>query len=130
MYHLHFCMHQFPDEEQFNEFIKFRISIVPLQLSQVELRAEERINEEQKRHRELLARVEREAILQNENCQIKIRTIELEANNLRGELQRLRTQFDKQTAELRSNSEKLEDARENLQMTREELAEAKNNEKK
>lgn len=107
-----------------------RINITLLQLSQVELRAEERINEEQKRHRELLARVEREAFLQNENCQIKIRTIELEANNLRGELQRLRTQFDKQTAELRSNSEKLEDAQENLLIIREELSEAKNNEKK
>lgn len=99
-------------------------------LSKVELRADERITEEQKRHRELLARVEREAILQNENCQIKIRTIELETNNLREELHRLRNQYEKQSAELRSTSEKLEDVRENLQMTHEELQEAKENEKK
>lgn len=97
---------------------------------QVELRAEERINEEQKRHRELLARVEREAILQNENCQIKIRTIELETNNLREELQRLRLQYDKQNVELRATVEKLEDAHENLTMAHEELTEAKENEKK
>lgn len=97
---------------------------------QVELRAEERINEEQKRHRELLARVEREAILQNENCQIKIRTIELETNNLREELQRLRIQYDKQNVELRATVEKLEDAHENLTMAHEELTEAKENEKK
>lgn len=96
----------------------------------MEIRAEERLNEEQKRHRELLARVEREAILQNENCQIKIRTIELETNSLREELQRLRTQYDKQTTELRATEEKLEDARENLTMAHEELTETRENEKK
>lgn len=53
---------------------------------QVELRADERILEEQKRQKELLARVEREAILQNENCQIKIRTIEIEAKALKEEV--------------------------------------------
>lgn len=50
------------------------------------MRADERISEEQKRHKELLARVEREAILQNENCQIKIRTIENEAKALKEEV--------------------------------------------
>lgn len=96
----------------------------------MELRAEERFTEEQKRHRELLARVEREAILQNENCQIKIRTIELETNGLREELQRLRTQCEKQANELRNTEEKLEDARHNLAMAQEELNEARDNEKK
>lgn len=74
--------------------------------------------------------MEREAILQSENCQIKIRTIEVETNSLRDELQRLRTQYDKQTVALRATEEKLEDARDNLTMTREELTEAKENEKK
>ncbi|XP_055312254.1 rab11 family-interacting protein 4A isoform X7 [Sitodiplosis mosellana] len=110
--------------------LQARYHMLEDQLREVELRAEERINEEQKRHRELLARVEREAILQNENCQIKIRTIELETNNLREELQRLRTQYDKQTAELRATEEKLEDACDNLTMAREELTEAKENVKK
>lgn len=77
-----------------------------------------------------MSRVEREAILQNENCQIKIRTIELETNNLREELQRLRTQYDKQTVELRTTTEKLEDACDSLTLAREELNEAKQNEKK
>lgn len=97
---------------------------------QAELRAEERITEEQKRHRELLSRVEREAFLQNENCQIKIRTIEIEANNLREDIQRLRTQYDKTTAELRATEEKLEDASENFAIAQEELNEAKQNERK
>jgi len=110
--------------------LQARYHMLEEQLREVEIRAEERISEEQKRHRELLARVEREAILQNENCQIKIRTIELETNSLREELQRLRTQYDKQSAELRAAEEKLEDARENLSMASEELTEARENEKK
>lgn len=110
--------------------LQARYHMLEDQLREVELRADERINEEQKRHRELLARVEREAILQNENCQIKIRTIELEANSLKEELQRLRLQYEKQSMELRSTSEKLEDVCENLTLAREELTEAKENEKK
>lgn len=101
-----------------------------MSIVQVEIRAEERINEAQKRHRELLARVEREALLQDENTKIKFRTIELEANSLRDELQRLQQQYDKQAAELRSTREKLEDACDSLSMAKEELTEAKENEKK
>lgn len=110
--------------------LQARYEMLEEQLREVELRAEERIAEEQKRHRELMARVEREAILQNENCQIKIRTIELEANALREELQRLRMQFNKQAVELSATKEKLEDAQENLAITHEELIETKDSEKK
>lgn len=77
-----------------------------------------------------MARVEREAILQNENCQIKIRTIELEANGLRDEIQRLRLQCDKHSAELQATEQDLQDAQENLVIAREELAEAKLSEKR
>lgn len=91
----------------------------------MEIRAEERINEAQKRHRELLSRVEREALLQDENTKIKFRTIELETNSLRDELQRLQQQYDKQSVDLRSTKEKLEDACDNLSMANEELNEAK-----
>jgi Rab11 family-interacting protein 3/4 len=88
------------------------------------------VAEEQKRHKELLARVEREAYLQNENCQIKIKTIELEMMALRDEHHRLRQQCDKQAADLHATEEKLEISKENLQMAQEELAEAKANERK
>lgn len=68
--------------------------------------------------------------MQNENCQIKIRTIELETNGLREDLQRLRTQCDKQANELRNAEDKLEDARHNMAMIQEELHETRDNEKK
>lgn len=97
---------------------------------QTELRAEERLAEEQKRHRELLARVEREAKLQNENCQIRIRTMEMEVTSLREEIQRLRLQSDKQAADLHATEEKLEKARDSLMISQQDLAEARAEEKK
>uniref|UniRef100_A0A182SLJ3 FIP-RBD domain-containing protein n=1 Tax=Anopheles maculatus TaxID=74869 RepID=A0A182SLJ3_9DIPT len=95
-----------------------------------ELRAEERLAEEQKRHRELLARVEREAKLQNENCQIRIRTMEMEVTSLREEIQRLRLQSDKQAADLHATEEKLERARDSLMISQQDLVEARSEEKK
>uniref|UniRef100_U5EP68 Putative centrosomal protein nuf n=1 Tax=Corethrella appendiculata TaxID=1370023 RepID=U5EP68_9DIPT len=110
--------------------LQARYHMLEEQLRETELRAEERLAEEQKRHRELLARVEREAKLQNENCHIRIRTIEIEANSLREELQRLRLQCDKQAADLHTTEEKLENTRESLILAQTELAEAKASEKK
>lgn len=110
--------------------LQARYHMLEEQLRETELRAEERLAEEQKRHRELLARVEREAKLQNENCQIRIRTIEMEANQLREEIARLRLQADKQAADLHATEDKLERARDSLMVSQQELAEAKANEKK
>lgn len=110
--------------------LQARYHMLEEQLRETELRAEERLAEEQKRHRELLARVEREAKLQNENCQIRIRTIEVEANQLREEISRLRLQCDKQAADLHATEDKLEKTRDSLMVSQQELAEAKANEKK
>ena len=100
------------------------------QLRDTELRSEERLVEEQKRYRELLARVEREAELKNENCQIRIQTIETEAAALREEIHRLRTLCDKQSAELTQNDEKLDASRFNLSIAQENLLEARALEKR
>lgn len=97
---------------------------------QAELRSEERLAEEQKRHRELLARVEREAALQNENCQIKIKTTEIEANALREENQRLRLLCDKQANDLHRTEEKLELARDQIVALQQDLDDATKRERK
>lgn len=75
-----------------------------------------------------MERAEREAMLQNENCHIKIQTMEFEVNNLREEIQRLRLQCDKQTSFLDVTQQKLEDAIDNLALAKEELVESKMNE--
>uniref|UniRef100_A0A182Q3U9 FIP-RBD domain-containing protein n=1 Tax=Anopheles farauti TaxID=69004 RepID=A0A182Q3U9_9DIPT len=110
--------------------LQARYHMLEEQLRETELRAEERLAEEQKRHRELLARVEREAKLQNENCQIRIRTMEMEVTSLREEIQRLRLQGDKQAADLHATEEKLEKARDSLMISQQDLVEARAEEKK
>lgn len=110
--------------------LQARYHMLEEQLRETELRAEERLAEEQKRHRELLARVEREAKLQNENCQIRIRTMEVEVIGLREEIQRLRLQGDKQAADLHATEEKLEKARDSLMTSQHDLADARAEEKK
>lgn len=52
-------------------FSFFRILILEEQLRENELRSEEKYAEEVKRHRELVARVDREKQLQVENCAIR-----------------------------------------------------------
>ncbi|XP_004522086.1 rab11 family-interacting protein 3 isoform X2 [Ceratitis capitata] len=110
--------------------LQTRYHMLEEQYRESELRAEERLAEEQKRYRELLARVEREAALQNENCQIKIKTIELEANTLREEAQRLRVQCDKQANDLHRTEEKYELARDQITSLQQDLDEATQRERK
>jgi Rab11 family-interacting protein 3/4 len=100
------------------------------QLRETEIRCEERILEEQKRCRELLTRVERESELKNENCQIRIQTMEADVSSLRDEIHRLRTQCDKQAVELSASEEKLESLRFNLSIAQENLMEARSLEKR
>lgn len=110
--------------------LQARYHMLEEQFRESELRSEERLAEEQKRHRELLARVEREAALQNENCQIKIKTTEIEANALREENQRLRLLCDKQANDLHRTEEKLELARDQIAALQQDLDDATKRERK
>ncbi|KAM7354875.1 rab11 family-interacting protein nuf isoform 1-T1 [Cochliomyia hominivorax] len=110
--------------------LQARYHMLEEQFRDAEFRAEDRLAEEQKRHRELLARVEREAALQNENCQIKIKTIEIEANALREENQRLRVLCDKQASDLHRCEEKLELAKDQIAGLQQDLDEALQKERK
>ncbi|GAB0087908.1 Peptidyl-prolyl cis-trans isomerase [Sergentomyia squamirostris] len=110
--------------------LQARYHMLEEQLRECEMRAEEKIAEEQRRNRELLARMEREAQLQTENCQMKVRTVEKEATGHREEAQRLRHQCDKQAADLHATEEKLEILRDNYGGLQQELLEAQTREKK
>ncbi|XP_032575892.1 rab11 family-interacting protein 4B isoform X3 [Drosophila sechellia] len=103
--------------------LQARYHMLEEQYRESELRAEERLAEEQKRHREILARVEREASLQNENCQMKIRATEIEATALREEAARLRVLCDKQANDLHRTEEQLELARDQIGVLQQELEE-------
>lgn len=105
--------------------LQARYHMLEEQLRDAEMRAEERLAEEQKRHRELLNRAEREALLQNENCEIRMRTFEQENNTLRDEIQRLRMHGEKQGIDFRNLEEKLERTRDSLLTVQQELVETK-----
>lgn len=110
--------------------LQARYHMLEEQLRDAELRADERLAEEQKRHRELLNRAEREAQLQNENCEIRMRTFEHENTTLRDEIQRMRMQCDKLTLDNRNLEEKLERARESLLNVQQDLVDMKANNKR
>ncbi|XP_055704994.1 rab11 family-interacting protein 3 isoform X4 [Phlebotomus papatasi] len=110
--------------------LQARYHMLEEQLRECEMRAEERIAEEQRRNRELLARMEREAQLQSENCQMKVRTVEKEAATHREEVQRLRLQCDKQAADLHATEEKLEITNDNYTALQQDLLEVQAREKK
>lgn len=110
--------------------LQTKYQIMEDQMRETELRCDERILEEQKRCKELISRVERESELKNENCQIRIQTMESEISSLRDEIHRLRTQCDKQTSELATTEDKLENARFNLSVVQENLMEAREEQKR
>lgn len=110
--------------------LQTKYHILEEQLRETELRSEKCLVEDQKRHRELIARVEREAELKNENCQIRIQTVETENSLLRDEIQRLRIHCDKQSTELMQYEEKLDTSRFNLSVVQENLCKAKSLEKR
>lgn len=94
------------------------------------MRTEQRLQDEQKNHRELLSRVEREAQLQTENFEIKLKTSEKETQLLREEMQRLRVLCDKQASDLHLTEEKLEMAQDHCQSLQQENDELRQAERK
>ncbi|XP_063215900.1 rab11 family-interacting protein 4A isoform X2 [Bacillus rossius redtenbacheri] len=90
--------------------LQARVLMLEEQLREAELRAADRLEDEQKRHRELLARVEREKQLQIENCTIRMQALELEGASLREETARLRLQMDRLRCDKLLAEEKLVEA--------------------
>lgn len=113
-----------------NAVLQTKYDMLEETLRETEERAEERLLDEQKRFRELVARIEREAELKNENSQIRIQTMESEIKVLHAEVQRLKTQCDKQVIEIAQSEEKLETSRFNLAIAQEKLAEIRVHEKR
>lgn len=103
-----------------NAVLQAQYYMVEEQLRECEMRAEQRLADEQKNHRELLARVEREAELQTENFEIKLKANEKELAQTREEMQRLRVLYDKQASDLHLTQEKLEVAQEHCQAVQQE----------
>ncbi|XP_014227939.1 rab11 family-interacting protein 4 isoform X1 [Trichogramma pretiosum] len=97
--------------KQENATLQARILMLEEANREVETRAEERLETEQRRHREWASRMERERELQLENAAIKLQSVELEATRARDETLRLREQLDKARAEKSRLETSLEEAK-------------------
>ncbi|XP_011493931.1 PREDICTED: rab11 family-interacting protein 4 [Ceratosolen solmsi marchali] len=85
--------------KQENATLHVRILMLEEAAKDVEARAEERLQIEQRRHRDWASRLEREKELQLENWAIKLQSAELENTRIRDETSRLREQLEKQRTE-------------------------------
>ncbi|XP_076386049.1 rab11 family-interacting protein nuf isoform X2 [Megachile rotundata] len=105
--------------KQENATLQARILMLEEAAKDAEARAEERLQAEQRRHREWASRLERERQLQLENYAIKLQAIELEGSSLRDEIGRLREQVEKLKTEKNRLENDLEEARREVDTLRE-----------
>ncbi|KYN34088.1 Rab11 family-interacting protein 4A [Trachymyrmex septentrionalis] len=80
--------------KQENATLQARILMLEEAAKDAETRAEERLQTEQRRHREWACRMERERQLQLENYDIKLQAAELDNSSLREEIARIREQLE------------------------------------
>ncbi|XP_043523322.1 rab11 family-interacting protein 4-like isoform X3 [Frieseomelitta varia] len=105
--------------KQENAMLQARILMLEEAAKDAETRAEERLQAEQRRHRDWASRLERERQLQLENYAIKLQAIELEGTSLRDEIGRLREQLEKAKAEKSRLENDLEEAKREIDTVRE-----------
>uniref|UniRef100_A0A1B6KX96 FIP-RBD domain-containing protein n=1 Tax=Graphocephala atropunctata TaxID=36148 RepID=A0A1B6KX96_9HEMI len=116
--------------KQDNATLQARVMMLEEQLREVELRSEDRLAEEERRHRELVARVDREKQLQVENCAIRLQTLELENTSLREEAARCRAQAERLRAEKTTVTEQLGEAESIVSSLQDEVAALRDQERR
>uniref|UniRef100_A0A0C9QTY5 Rab11fip4a protein n=1 Tax=Fopius arisanus TaxID=64838 RepID=A0A0C9QTY5_9HYME len=101
-----------------NATLQARVLMLEEAAKDAEARNDEKIKDEQRRHKEWVARLEREKQLELENCGIKMQGLEVENNQLREQVTRLRQQMNvfKEERERLENS--LEEANASGEMAR------------
>ncbi|KAJ8679120.1 hypothetical protein QAD02_014907 [Eretmocerus hayati] len=104
--------------KQENATLQARILMLEEAAKDAEARAEERLESEQRRHREWASRLEREKELQLENWAIKLQAAEAESLRLRDEHSRLREQLDKMRLERTRSENACEEARHEAELAR------------
>ncbi|XP_014216170.1 rab11 family-interacting protein 4A [Copidosoma floridanum] len=104
--------------KQENATLQARILMLEETARDAEARAEEKLDSEQRRHRELASRLEREKELQLENYAIKLQAAELESSRRMDEAVRLRGELDKLRPKFAELEAALEDAQQDLEKAR------------
>ncbi|XP_071648353.1 rab11 family-interacting protein 4A [Temnothorax longispinosus] len=105
--------------KQENATLQARILMLEEAAKDAETRAEERLQAEQRRHRELACRLERERQLQLENYGIKLQAAEVDNSSLREEIARVREQLERARADKTRLENDLREARREVDGARE-----------
>ncbi|KAB0795929.1 hypothetical protein PPYR_09990 [Photinus pyralis] len=113
-----------------NAALQARVIMLEEQLRDSEMRYEDRLQDEQRRSKELMLRVEREKQLQLENANIRLQSAEAEANSLKQEISRQRIRIEKLESEGKDFYDQIQDLKHELQMCKEREAAFKEQEKR
>jgi len=81
--------------KQENATLTQKVHMLEEHIREIELQSQEKLIEEQKRHKELLQRLEREKVLELENFSIKLQSAEREHASTQRDLTSLRSQVDR-----------------------------------
>ena len=113
-----------------NAALQARVIMLEEQLRDAEMRYDDRLQDEQKRSKELMLRVEREKQLQLENANIRLQSAEAESASLKQEVSRQRIRIEKLEAERREFCDQILDLKNELQMFKENETSFKEEEKR
>ncbi|KAJ8969714.1 hypothetical protein NQ314_001628 [Rhamnusium bicolor] len=111
-----------------NASLQARVIMLEEQLRETEIRYEEKIQDEQRRSKELLSRMEREKQLQLENASIRLQASETECTNLKEEVARQRIRIDKFETQRQNLMDQVQDLTNELNRTKEDMKTCKDQE--
>ncbi|XP_027840763.1 rab11 family-interacting protein 4 isoform X4 [Aphis gossypii] len=104
-----------------NAALQARVHMLEEQLRDTELRCEERLASEERRHRELVTRVDREKQLHIDNCAIRLQSIESANENLRLEAEKCKSALETMRTEKISLEQRVSDLNVGAQSFKDEI---------
>ncbi|KAL4092392.1 hypothetical protein QTP88_026896 [Uroleucon formosanum] len=104
-----------------NAALQARVHMLEEQLRDTELRCEERLASEERRHRELVTRVDREKQLHIDNCAIRLQSIESANENLRLEAEKCKSALETMRIEKISLEQRVSDLNVGAQSFKDEI---------
>ncbi|KYB28675.1 hypothetical protein TcasGA2_TC032404 [Tribolium castaneum] len=113
-----------------NAALQARVIMLEEQLRDTEMRYDERLQDEQRRSREMLNRLEREKQLQLENASIRLHAAETEASNLKEEVARQRIRIEKLENERKELTDQIQDLTNEVILAKEQATSFKEKERR
>lgn len=113
-----------------NAALQARVIMLEEQLRDTEIRYDERLQDEQRRSREMLNRVEREKQLHLENASIRLHAAESESSTLKEEVSRQRVRIEKLEIERKELTDQIQELTNEMISSKEHVTSFKEKEKR